>query len=97
MKIIYVLICIIASPYIFYSIARPQQLPCDESNRINKIRLFWFACTRSELFRSSLNHDVDSFTGRIKLVYRALSKEKYFVVVFPWLANDEFDNITGVK
>lgn len=46
-------------------IFRPQKSPADSSNRINKIRLMWFALTREELF----------------------------VPIFPWLKNDEFDNM----
>lgn len=44
----------------------PKRSPADTSNRINSIRLWWFALTRPELF----------------------------VGVFPWLKNDELDNIT---
>lgn len=29
---------------------RPQKSPADTSNRINKIRLWWFALTRENLF-----------------------------------------------
>jgi hypothetical protein len=29
---------------------RPSKFPADESNRINAIRLWWFALTRRELF-----------------------------------------------
>ena len=29
---------------------KPSRLPVDESNRINSIRLWWFALTRKELF-----------------------------------------------
>ncbi len=36
--------------FVFYHIARPQKLPADKSNRINKIRLLWFALTREDLF-----------------------------------------------
>lgn len=46
-------------------ILRPQERPADKTNRINKIRLVWFALTREYLF-----------TG-----------------LFPWLKNDELDNI----
>lgn len=31
-------------------IAKPKKLPMDESNRINHIRLIWFALTRPEIF-----------------------------------------------
>ena len=33
-----------------YHVARPQKAPADASNRINKIRLVWFAMTREEMF-----------------------------------------------
>lgn len=36
--------------FVLWHIFRPQQKPADESNRINKIRLVWFALTREELF-----------------------------------------------
>ena len=45
--------------------ARPQHKPADTSNRINAIRLWWFALTR----------------------------EEEFVDTFPWLKNDEMDNM----
>lgn len=35
---------------VFWHVARPQRPPADVSNRINKIRLVWFALTREELF-----------------------------------------------
>ena len=36
--------------FVIYHIARPQEPPADTSNRINKIRLVWFALTREQLF-----------------------------------------------
>lgn len=51
---------------VIFHIFRPQREPADSSNRINKIRLFWFALTREELF----------------------------VDVFPWMKDDEYNNIT---
>lgn len=44
---------------------RKPKKPADTSNRINRIRLWWFALTRPELFTDS----------------------------FPWLKNDEYDNV----
>jgi hypothetical protein len=44
---------------------KTKKLPMDGSNRINHIRLWWFALTRPELF----------------------------VDTFPWLKEDEYDNI----
>lgn len=40
--------------FVMFHILRPQKSPADESNRINKIRLFWFAMTREELFVDAL-------------------------------------------
>ena len=51
---------------VIFHIFRPQREPADSSNRINKIRLCWFALTREELF----------------------------VDVFPWMKDDEYNNIT---
>lgn len=51
--------------FVVWHIARPQKQPADESNRINKIRLLWFALTR----------------------------EDKFVEGFPWLKNDEWENV----
>jgi hypothetical protein len=36
--------------FVLFHVFRPQRPPADESNRINKIRLVWFALTREELF-----------------------------------------------
>lgn len=33
---------------VIYHIIRPQRAPADTSNRINKIRLIWFALTRED-------------------------------------------------
>jgi hypothetical protein len=45
---------------LFVQIAKPKKSPMDESNRINHMRLVWFALTRPELFVSTfewLKHD----------------------------------------
>lgn len=36
--------------FVIWHVVRPQKSPADTSNRINKIRLLWFALTREELF-----------------------------------------------
>jgi hypothetical protein len=36
--------------FIFIQLLRPAGSPADQSNRINKIRLVWFALTRPEIF-----------------------------------------------
>lgn len=51
--------------FTFFHWFRGQKGPADKSNRINKIRLWWFSLTR----------------------------EDKFVGVFPWLKNDEWDNV----
>ncbi len=44
------LIPLLIGALVMFHILRPQKSPADTSNRINKIRLFWFALTREELF-----------------------------------------------
>ena len=55
--------------FVLLHIFRVQRTPADKSNRINKIRLVWFALTREDLF----------------------------IAVFPWLENDELENVTRNK
>lgn len=54
---------------VLFHIAKPKKSPADSSNRINHIRLIWFAITRPELFTNT----------------------------FPWLKNDELENVKDVK
>jgi len=35
---------------LYHVLIRSKKEPCDESNRINHIRLFWFALTREDKF-----------------------------------------------
>lgn len=35
---------------VIFSIVRPQKAPVDSSNRINKVRLIWFAINREDKF-----------------------------------------------
>ena len=39
--------------FTLYHWFRPQKAPADKSNRINAIRLWWFALTREEMFADS--------------------------------------------
>ena len=55
--------------FIFIQLIRSKKSPMDKSNRINHIRLIWFALTRPELF----------------------------VAEFPWLKQDELDNLKQEK
>ncbi len=52
---------------IYHVLIRTKKSPADGSNRINHIRLVWFALTR----------------------------EDKFVYEFPWMKNDEWDNINN--
>lgn len=36
--------------FVLFHLFRGNKLPADKSNRINKIRLFWFALTREDKF-----------------------------------------------
>lgn len=36
--------------FVIWHIVRKQKPPADSSNRINKVRLLWFALTREEMF-----------------------------------------------
>lgn len=52
--------------FVLYHVFRPQHKGVDRSNRINKIRLLWFALTREELFADTfpwLRRDELSNTG----------------------------------
>ena len=50
---------------VLFHVIRPQKAPADESNRINKLRLIWFA----------------------------MKHEDKFVDQFPWLKEDEMDQL----
>lgn len=52
---------------IYNVFVRGKRSPADKSNRINHLRLVWFALTRE-----------DKFVGQ-----------------FPWLKNDEWENMHG--
>jgi hypothetical protein len=56
---------IFGSLMLFHVFIRKKSAPVDKSNRINHLRLVWFAMTRETLF----------------------------VELFPWLKNDEYDNV----
>ena len=39
---------------VLYHVSRPQKPPADNSNRINKVRLVWFALTREDLLAQKI-------------------------------------------
>lgn len=54
--------------FTFFHILRSQTSPADTSNRINKIRLWWFVLTREELFADTFpwlkNDELENFKHR---------------------------------
>jgi hypothetical protein len=74
------------------------EAPADESNRINKFRLFWFALTRPELFVGAVDWITETNYKkrlvRLRLLLNALCRPHLFVEKFDWLRHDELDNIT---
>jgi len=59
------LVTTLLGTFTLWHLLRPKKPPADASNRINHIRLWWFALTRE-----------DKFVGQ-----------------FPWLKNDEWENL----
>lgn len=57
--------CIFGLFVLYHTLIRDKQAPCDKSNRINHLRLVWFAMSREDLFADT----------------------------FPWLKQDEMDNL----
>ena len=47
------IICTLFGAFVLITLAREVAKPADSSNRINRLRLFWFALTRPELFADS--------------------------------------------
>lgn len=42
--------CIFGLFVLYHTLIRDKQPPCDKSNRINHLRLVWFAMSREDLF-----------------------------------------------
>ncbi len=74
------------------------KLPADESNRINKFRLFWFSLTRGDEFVGALDwittDNVNSRLVRARLLFTAVYQPHKLVDRFNWLMHDELDNVT---
>ena len=62
------LLCVAWTIFCGYHIVREQASPVDESNKINKIRLLWFALTREgefvTLFPWLLRDEWDNFKDK---------------------------------
>lgn len=60
MTLLLTLLCIASLPtsaiglVVVWHVARPQKSPADASNRINKLRLIWFAMTREDVMAEYL-------------------------------------------
>lgn len=44
------IVFILIGMFLVFHVARPQRLPADQSNRLNKFRLIWFAISREDKF-----------------------------------------------
>lgn len=66
------LITTLLGTFTLWHLLRSKKAPADASNRINHIRLWWFALT---------------------LWWFALTREDKFVGQFPWMKNDEWENV----
>ena len=60
MTLLLILLCITSLPtsaiglVVVWHVARPQKAPADASNRLNKLRLIWFAMTREDVLAEHL-------------------------------------------
>lgn len=82
---------------IYHLIIRPPKAPVDSSNRFNKPRLLWFALTRPEKFYNLYPDLVtNKLKDRVKLLKDVILHEDKFVKEFPWLRNDEWENLIWV-
>ena len=79
-------------PILYFVFIREKRPPMDESNRINHLRLVWFAIRQPEEFVA---------------LYYVASKQFYeddngemvsrygYDLAFPWLTRDEGENVEG--
>ncbi|MBV1928561.1 MAG: hypothetical protein KUG81_03510, partial [Gammaproteobacteria bacterium] len=68
-----------------------MRIPCDESNRINRIILMWFGFTRQYLFQPYTSYDVTTWWGKIKLAWQVTYQEQKFGRHFKFLRQDVMD------
>jgi hypothetical protein len=74
--------------YAFYHLmVRSPRAPFDDTNRFNRLRVFFWSCKRPYLF-DSMGY------GRFKLVLTALHREDKLAHLFDWTRNDEWENIS---
>lgn len=64
---------------LFRALVLPKKSPMDKSNRLNHLRLVWFALNAPHQF--------------VKLYY--YSPSGTYERAFPWLTRDEGDNVDG--
>lgn len=68
-----------------------KKLPMDETNRINHIRLLFFALQDPAKFIG--NKAAQLFWCRLKLLFEVLIYPERYVGKFPWLSRDEGENL----
>jgi len=74
----------------FHLLMRAPHFPFDDTNRFNRLRVFFWSYKRPYLF-NSLGY------GRIRLVWEALHHEEKFGDLFEWTKHDEWENINQKK
>ena len=79
--IIFMLVpAVIGTVLLFHVLILPKKKPMDESNRINHIRLVWFAIAHPQMFAGLLRAFDDNAKG-------------FADEAFPWLTKDEKENV----
>ena len=92
------------SPVGIWSVARKQQKPCDQSNRLNKVILFWFVFTRyhqvGQLFYDNSGLMVDQWdvksglmVNHWELIKIATFQEGLLAEALPFLKTDLWETL----
>jgi hypothetical protein len=81
------------SPVGIWSVARKQQKPCDESNRLNKVVLFWFVFTRYEQVRQQFYVKSRLMVSRWELIKIATFQEGLLAEALPFLKTDLWETL----
>lgn len=64
--------------------------PADQSNRFNRLRLWWFASSAPHRFIGYYPEH-----NRIWLFKEVIMRPHKFIDIFPWLGGDEKDNLAN--
>jgi hypothetical protein len=81
------------SPVGIWSVARKQQEPCDESNRLNKVILFWFVFTRYQQVNQLFYAKSGLMVGQWELIKIATFQEGLLAEALPFLKTDLWETL----